>query len=145
MHYNEQKPTKELVDYLPPTPYHILFSLVNIKLIPEPLLTIFSVMSSQKTCDCGNITATISDHLLEFLKISPNTFADPPSNKSVFERDWSNFVLDNFDMGWHNIMNFDEKYVDLATNYFLDAMNYVQNKYTVKHAQTTTSARQRLV
>ena len=44
----------------------------------------------------GNITATISDHLPQFL-ISPNTFADPPSNKSnVFERNWSNSDQENF-------------------------------------------------
>ena len=49
---------------------------------------IYSVISSQKTTS-GNETATISDHLLQFL-ISPNTFADPPFNKSDrIERDWS--------------------------------------------------------
>ena len=96
---------------------------------------------------CGNITATIYDHLPQFLKLSPNTFADPPSNKSdVFERDWSNFdqenfVLDNFNVLWPNILNFDEKNVDLAANDFLDAMNYAQNKYTNQPAQKTTSAR----
>ena len=62
----------------------------------------------------GNITATISDHQLQFL-ISPNTFADPPSNKSnVFGRDWlnfdqENFVLDCFDIDWPNILKLDDK------------------------------------
>ena len=83
---------------------------------------------------CGNITATISDHLLQFL-VSPNTFANPPSNKSnVFERDWSkfdqeNFILDYFDIDLSNLLNLNEKNVDLSTNNFLNAMNSLLNEY----------------
>ena len=69
--------------------YDILFNLVDIQVIPEPLLPVFSVMNlkrSQKQVS-GNITATVSDHPPQFL-ISPNAFADLPSNKSnVFEKD----------------------------------------------------------
>ena len=44
----------------------------------------------------GNLTATISDHLPQFI-ILPNIFSNPPSNKSnIYERDWSNFVQENF-------------------------------------------------
>ena len=40
----------------------------------------------------GNLTATISDHLRQFI-IFPNIFSDPTSNKSnINERDLSNFV-----------------------------------------------------
>ena len=80
----------------------------------------------------GNITALISDHLPQFL-ISPNTFADPPSNKSnVFERDWSNFeqtnfVLDYFHIDWLTILKHDEKNVNSATNNFLDTINSLLN------------------
>ena len=72
----------------------------------------------------GNITATSSDHLRQFL-ISPRLFANPPSNKSnVFEKDLSffeqgNFILDYFDI---DILNLDEKNVDLRTNNLLNAM-----------------------
>ena len=82
----------------------------------------------------GNITALISDHLPQFL-ISPNTFADPPSNKSnVFERDWSNFeqtnfVLDYFHIDWLTILKHDEKNVNSATNNFLDTINSALNKH----------------
>ena len=82
----------------------------------------------------GNITALISDHLPQFL-ISPNTFADPPSNKSnVFERDWSNFeqtnfVLDYFHIDWLAILKHDEKNVNSATNNFLDTINSALNKH----------------
>ena len=78
----------------------------------------------------GNITGTISEHPPQFL-ISPNKFADSRSNKSnVFERSCSNFdqesfLLDSlaqyFEPWWEN--------VKLAPNNFLDAMNFVLNKY----------------
>ena len=61
-----------------------------------------------------NVTATIADHLPQFL-ISPNKFADPPSSKSnLCEMVWSNFdlenfVLDYFDIDWPNISNYDER------------------------------------
>ena len=49
----------------------------------------------------GNLTSTISDHLLQIM-IAPNVFANCPSNKSnIYEREWSNidqvnFVLDRY-------------------------------------------------
>ena len=101
----------------PPTPnQYILFNLVDIQVILEHLLAIFSVMQFQKTIS-GNITATFSDYLPQFV-ISPNTFVDPPSNKSNgFEKDWSNsdqenFVLDYFDIDWSNILKLDDKNVN---------------------------------
>ena len=56
----------------------------------------------------GNRTATISDHLPQFL-ISPDIFRNSPSNKSnYFEHDYSNFnqenfILDYFSVNWKNI------------------------------------------
>ena len=107
--------------HFPPTPtHHILLNVVNIQVIPEPLLTIFLVMESQKRIP-GNIATKILEHLPQSL-ISPNTFAYPPSNKSnVFERDWSNFdeenfVLDHFDIDWPNILKLDKKNANSATN-----------------------------
>ena len=39
----------------------------------------------------GNLTATISDHLLQF-SIIPHMFGNNPGNKSnIYERDWSKF------------------------------------------------------
>ena len=70
------------------------------------------------------ITATISDHVPQFL-ISPNTFGDPTSNKSnVFERDWSHFdrekfVLDYFDIDWLSILKLDGKNVYSAISLIL--------------------------
>ena len=51
----------------------------------------------------GNLTATISDHLPQFL-IVPNIFSNPPSNKSnIYERDWSNIDQENFILDYFSI------------------------------------------
>ena len=117
MHYNEHKPTNEFLDSLSSTSYLPYIIQPSQHLSHSSILidNIFSNVIS-KDIISGNITATISDHLPQFL-ISPNRFADPPSNKSnVFERDWSNFdhenfVLDYLDIGWLNILKLDEKNV----------------------------------
>ena len=38
-------------------------------------------------------------------------------------------MLDYFDIDWSNVLKLDEKYVNSATNSFLDALNSVLNKY----------------
>ena len=92
-------------------------------------------MSSEKAIS-DNITTTISDYLPQFL-ISPNTFADPPSNKfNVFEGEWSNFdqenfVLDYFDIDWPNILRHVENNIKSVTNNLLDTINSVLNKYAL--------------
>ena len=113
MHYNEHKPTNEFLDSLASNsylPYIIQFSrdASHSKTLID---NIFSNVIS-KDIIFGNITATISDHVPQFL-ISSNTFGDPTSNKSnVFERDWSHFdrekfVLDYFDKDWLSILKLD--------------------------------------
>ena len=82
---------------------------------------------------CCNITATISNHLPQFL-ILLSTFANPPSNKfNVFERNWpkfgqENLIMDYFDIDWANLLNLYEKNIDLTIN-FLNAMNSLLSKY----------------
>ena len=122
MHYNEHIPTNEFLDSLASNSYlpniiqpsrHTCHSRTLID-------NVFSNVIS-KDIISGNITATISDDLPQIL-ISPNIFADPPSNKcNVFEKDWSNFdlknfVLDFFDIDWPNVLKLDEKNVNSATN-----------------------------
>ena len=115
MHYNEHKLTNEFLDSLTSNSYlpYIIKPSRHTSHSRTLIDNFFSNVIS-KDIICGNITATTSDHLPQFL-ISPNEFADPPSNKSnVFERDWSNFepeniVLDYFDIDRPNILKFDEK------------------------------------
>ena len=57
----------------------------------------------------GNLTASISDHLPQFL-VAPNIFFNASYPKSnIYERDWSrtdqeNFVLDYFSVEWNNVL-----------------------------------------
>ena len=115
MHNNEHKPTSEFLDSLASNsslPYNIQPS-QHISHSRTLIDNIFSNVIS-KGIICSNITATISDHLPQYL-VSPNTFANPLFNKSnVFERDWSkfdqeNFIVDYFDIDWSNLLNLNKK------------------------------------
>ena len=76
----------------------------------------------------GNLTATISDHLPQFL-IAPEIFRNSPSNKSsYFEHDWSNFnqenfILDYFSVNRKNIINLQKNDVNHSLQSFFDSMN----------------------
>ena len=130
MHYNQNKPTNDFLDSFASNSYlpYIIQPSRHTSHSRNLIDHIFSNVISNDIIS-GNITATISDHLPQFL-ISPNTFADPPSRK----RDWSNFdqenfVLDYFDIDWPSVLKRDEKNVNSATNNFLDTINSVLNKY----------------
>ena len=91
-HYKEHKPTNEFVDSIAFNSYlrYIIQPSWHTSHSRTLIDDIFSNIISSDIIS-GNITATISGHLSQFL-ISPNTFADSPSNKSnVFERNRSNF------------------------------------------------------
>ena len=74
----------------------------------------------------GNLTATISDHLPQFL-FAPNILSNPSYNRpNIFERDWSkfnkeNFILDYFEKSWC-ILQLDQQNVDLSIESFLNNM-----------------------
>ena len=78
----------------------------------------------------GNLTATISDHLPQFL-FAPNILSNPSYNRSnIFERDWSkfnkeNFILDYFEKNWSDILQLDQQNVDLSIESFLNNMNSI--------------------
>ena len=69
---------------------------------------IFSNLFSHEVIS-GNITATISDNLPQFLFV-PNVLSNPSCQKSsIYERDWSkfvqqNFVLHYFDKDWSDVL-----------------------------------------
>ena len=68
----------------------------------------------------GNLTATTSDHLPQFL-IVPNTLSNPPSNKfNIYEKDWSNFdqenfILDYFSINWTGTLKIEVQNIDYST------------------------------
>ena len=82
-----------------------------------------------KNAILSNLTATISDHLPQFI-ILPNISSNPPSNKSNnYERDCSNFVqenfiLDYFSVDWSSLIN-DNKNVILSFNNLFKRINAI--------------------
>ena len=76
----------------------------------------------------GNLAATISDHLPQFL-IVPSIFCNLPSNKSkIYERDWSNFdqenfILDYFSVDWNEMLKIEEPNINYSTEIFLNKIN----------------------
>ena len=89
---------------------HICFFII----LHNQLELIHNILSSTliENTISDNLTATIIDHLPEFI-ILPNIFSNPPSNKSnIYERDWSNFVQENlileyFSVDWNSLINND--------------------------------------
>ena len=77
----------------------------------------------------GNLTATISDHLPQFV-IIPNRFGNnfnniSGNNSNIYERDWSrfdreNFILDYFSVHWEDLLKIDELNADNSTKIYLD-------------------------
>ena len=82
----------------------------------------------------GNLTATISNHLPQFL-IVPNIFSNPPSNKSnICERDWSNFdqenfILDYFSIDWNETLKIEEQNINYSTEIFLNKINKLLDNF----------------
>ena len=82
----------------------------------------------------GNITATISDHLPQFL-FAPNILSKTSCQKfNIYERDWSkfiqtDFVLDNFEKDWSNVFQLDQQDVNLSIESFLNNMNSILDEH----------------
>ena len=97
MHYNEDKPTNEFLDSLASNSY-LPYIIQSNRHTCHFRTLIDNILSNVilKHIISGNITATIGDHLPQFL-ISSNIFVDPTSTESnVFEKDWSNFDQEGF-------------------------------------------------
>ena len=97
LNYNNHNSTNESLDSL------LSNSFVPYMLQPTRLTShsktlidnIFSNIISPEAIS-GNLTATISNHLPQFM-IVPNFCSNSLSNKSsIFERDWPNFHQENF-------------------------------------------------
>ena len=84
----------------------------------------------------GNITATISDHLPQFLFAS-NVLSKASGQKSnIYERDWSkfihtDFVLDCFDKDWSNVLQLDQQDINLSIESFLTNMNSILDEHAL--------------
>ena len=85
----------------------------------------------------GNLTATVSDHLSQFL-IVPNIFSNPPSNKfNIYERVWcnfdqENFILDYFSIDWNETLEIEEQNINYSTEIFLNKISELLDNFAPK-------------
>ena len=90
MNYNVHNPTNEFLDSLASNSF-LPYILQPTRITSHSKTLIDNIFTNITLPDSisGNLTATISDHLPQFL-IVPNIFSNPPSSKSnIYERDWS--------------------------------------------------------
>ena len=134
MKYDNHNSTNEFIDSL--SLHLVLFHITQPTRTRDSSKTltdnIFSNMLIKNTTS-ANVTATVSDHLPQFI-ILLNIFSNPPSNKSnTYEREWSNFVqenfiLDYFSVNWNSIIN-DDKNVNLSFNNFFKKINAILDNH----------------
>ena len=91
--------------------------------------TVLSTIISYEL-NSGNITVTISDHLPQILFAS-NVLSKASCQKAnIYERGQSKFiqtefVLDYFNKDWSNVLQLDQKGVNIFIESFLDNMNSI--------------------
>ena len=145
LNYNVHSPTNEFLDSLASNsflPY--IFQPTRITTHSKTLIdNIFTNVIFPDSIS-GNLTATISDHLPQFL-IVPKIFSNPPFNKSnIYERDWSNFdqenfILDYFSIDWNEMLKIEEQNIDYSTEIFLNKINELLDNFAPFKKSTSTS------
>ena len=110
LNYDIHSPTNEFLDFLS-SHYFLPHILQPSRVTTNSKTLIDNIFSNMAVPNIisGNLTASISDHLPQFL-VALNIFFNasyPKSNK--YERDWSrfdqeNFVLDYFSVEWDNVL-----------------------------------------
>ena len=130
LNYNIHQPTNDFLDSLASNSI-IPYFLQPTRLTSHSKTLIDNIFSNIRSSEIsGNLTATISDHLPQFL-FTPNILLNPSYNRSnIFERDWSkfnkeNFILDYFEKNWSVVLQLDQQNVDLSTESFLNNINSV--------------------
>ena len=110
LNYDIHPPTNEFLDSLL-SHYFLPHILQPSKVTTNSKTLTYNIFSNMAVPNIisGNLTASILDHLPQFL-VAPNIFFNafyPKSNN--YERDWSrfdheNFVLDYFSVEWNNVL-----------------------------------------
>ena len=98
LNYNDHQPTNEFLDSLASNSF-LPYILQPTRLTSHSKTLIDNIFSNAISHEAtsGNLIATISDPLPQFLFV-PNVFSNPSCQKSnIYERDWSKFVQQNFD------------------------------------------------
>ena len=147
LNYNVHSPTNEFLDSLASNSF-LPYILQPTRITSHSKTLIDNIFTNVIFPDSvsGNLAATISDHLPQFLIVLPQ-FIIVPSNKSnIYERDWSNFnqesfSLDYFSIDWDETLKIEERNIDYSTEIFLNKINElvdnfapykINNKYKLK-------------
>ena len=83
----------------------------------------------------GNLTSTVSDHLLQFL-ILPEIFSNAsPSRYNIYRHDWKKFEEEKFifefdSQDWDNILVLDKENVNETIGNYLQNLNNLLGKHT---------------
>ena len=131
LNYKVHQPTNDFLDSLASNSI-IPYILQSARLTSHSKTLIDNIFSNILSSEIisGNLTATVSDHLPQFL-FAHNILSNPFYNRSnIFERDWSkfnkeNFILDYFEKNWSDILQLDQQNVDLSIECFLNNMNSI--------------------
>ena len=145
LNYNVYNPTNEFLDSLASNSF-LPYMLQQTGTTSHSKTLIDNIFTNITLPDwiSGNLTATISDHLPQFL-IVPNIFSNPPSNKSnIYERDWSNFdqenfILDYFSIDWNETLKIEEQNIDCSTEIFLNKINELLDNFAPFKKSTSTN------
>ena len=124
LNYNDHQPTNDFLDSLASNSF-IPYILHPTRITSHSKTLIDNIFSNYIFHEIisGNISATISDHLPQFLFV-PNILPNPSTQKSNFyERDWSkfkqeNFIRDYFDTDWADLLQIDQQNVNLSMDIF---------------------------
>ena len=93
LNYNVHQPTNDFLDSLASNSI-IPYTLLSTRLTSHSKTLIDNSFSDTLSSEIisGNLTATIFEHLPQFL-IAPNILSNPYYNRSnIFERDWSKLI-----------------------------------------------------
>ena len=108
---NVHNPTAEFLDSLAPKSFlPFIWQPARITSHSKTLIDKIFTKVILPDLSCGNLAATISEHLSQFLIV--------PSNKSnIYERNWSNFdqenfILDYFSIVWNETLETEEQNID---------------------------------
>ena len=136
LNYNEHNQTNEFLDPLASNSF-IPLNLQPTRITSHSSTLIDNIFSNVIAPDIisGNLTATISDHLPQFL-IIPNIFCNISGNKSnIYELDWfkfdqENFILDYFFFfDWEDLLKTDELNFGNSTRMYLEKISMLLDTY----------------
>ena len=144
LNYNVHNPTNEFLDSLASNSF-LPYILQPIKITSHSKTLIDNIFTNVILPDSlsGNLIATFSDHLPQFL-IVPNIFSNSPSNKfNIYERDWANFdqenfILDYFSINWNETLKTEKQNIDYSTEIFLTKINESLDNFAPFKKSTST-------